>query len=251
MKRKKTFKKRIFNALKTVGLWGIIKLIFVNIKLYYLRIRKTPSYSQLFEDYFLDSLMKHSRNGFYVDIGANDPFNLNNTAFFYQKGWHGINIEPDMQKFNLLKEKRPDDININMGVGKNAGILKFYRFKDSSLCTFSEDEAKKRVQQGVELIGETEVFVDTLANILAKNIPSEKRIDFISIDVEGLNRDVLYSNDWKKYRPRYVCIEVAEYCKDVLTKDMEIVKFLEKQKYKEVFFNGINSIFKDIKKNEK
>lgn len=248
MKKNKLFGSRLLNAVNTVGFMGVIKIIIVKMRLYFLKKKKVLSHSQLFEDYMLDIFLKHKGEGFYVDVGANDPFNLNNTALFYQKnGWHGINVEPDIDKFRLLQEKRLRDLNINMGVSADKGIIKFYRFEDSSLNTFSSEEAKKRMRQGLRIIDEVNISVDTMASILKNNLPNSGKIDFMSIDVEGLNLEVLKSNDWNKYRPKYLCVEVAEYCKNILTKDAEIVIFLKNQGYKEIFFNGINSIFMDLK----
>jgi len=249
MQKIKSLINRVLNAVEVLGFVGILKLVKLRIELYFLKNKVKNSHSQLFEDYYLYRFSGEKKTGFYIDIGANDANNLNNTAFFYEKGWSGINVEPDMEKFNQLQNLRPKDLNINMGAGSARGVLKFYRFKNDSLSTFVKKEATRRESEGEALIGEADVPVDRLVEILNKYVSPNKTIDFMSIDVEGLNFEVLSSNDWNKFRPNFVCIEVADYCQNKVSRDAKVIDFLKKNDYAEVFFNGINSIFKDNKLN--
>src|SRR5579864_1383027 len=79
------------------------------------------SYSQYKEDLWIDRMLGYKKNGFYIDIGASDPNYLNNTKKFYEKGWKGLNVEPNPSTFRKLKEDRDRDINLNVGVGLNPG----------------------------------------------------------------------------------------------------------------------------------
>ena len=98
------------------------------------------SYSQLCEDLVLYCALKDVDKGFYIDVGANDPTQDSVTKFFYDKGWHGINIEPLPDKCALLVEKRPRDVNLCIGLGSERGKLDI--FPHGGLTTFSEEIAK-------------------------------------------------------------------------------------------------------------
>lgn len=246
MKKNESLFQRILNAFQVLGFFGILKLVKTRIELSFLSGRVAGSHSQLFEDYYLYRFLDRKDVGFYVDIGANDPNNLNNTAFFYEKGWIGMNIEPDTEKHRQLQEARPKDQNINMGVGSKEGLLEFYRFENDSLSTFVKEEADRREAEGEKLVGIANVAVDRLSEVLKAHLsPATKRIDFMSVDVEGLNLEVLESNDWEVFRPKFLCVEVADYCQNQVNRDRRIVDFLQGKGYSEVFFNGINSIFVD------
>jgi len=101
------------------------------------------SYAQQFEDLILYCALKDARgveNGFYIDVGANDPTVDSVTKFFYDRGWHGINIEPLPDKCALLIENRPRDINLCVGLGSKRDKIKL--FQADGLSTFSADIAE-------------------------------------------------------------------------------------------------------------
>ncbi len=108
------------------------------------------SYSQHREDMLIDSLLKNKKNGFYVDVGANNPIGFNNTKRFYDKGWSGINIEPNIRGYKLFLEQRKRDINLNIGISKKEGNLTFYEMEPDMLSTFSKKRNeilhKRRIQ---------------------------------------------------------------------------------------------------------
>lgn len=164
------------------------------------------SYSQKYEDIIIDSLLRFKKKGFYIDIGANDPDNLNNTKRFYNKGWHGINIEPNPILFNKLQKKRGNDLNLNIGISNHQGLLPFYIFNPHTLSTFSEKQANIYKMNGNEIIKKTNIKTFQLSEVFNKYVKNNK-IDFISIDTEGYDMLVLKSNDWNKYKPTVVCVE--------------------------------------------
>lgn len=194
------------------------------------------SFSQNGEDILIDKLLGEKRTGFYVDVGAYHPSRLNNTKRFYLRGWTGINIEPDPKKIENFYNARPKDINLNFGVANKTGKLLYYRFEPETLSTFSQTAAEDFKKQGFRLIGTFKVKVFKLADILEK-YSKNQQIDFVSIDVEGYDYEVLESNNWKKFRPKLVCIE-AEASDD---KKFEI--FMAKLGYKKVCKNHNNLIF--------
>ena len=84
------------------------------------------SYSEYYEDLILYLLLFDIKKGFYIDVGAYDPVNVSVTKFFYSKGWRGINIEPQPGKIELFQKDRPNDINLQLAVGKQKGNITLY-----------------------------------------------------------------------------------------------------------------------------
>ena len=82
-------------------------------------------YSQNRENLILDGILRNVSEGYYVDVGANHPVMNSVTKIFYDKGWSGINIEPNELLYHELCVQRPRDINVNSGVSSQPGQLKF------------------------------------------------------------------------------------------------------------------------------
>ena len=104
------------------------------------------SYAQLLEDVILYCALKDVDKGFYIDVGASDPTQLSVTKFFYDRGWHGINIEPLPDKCALLAEKRPRDVNLCIGLGNKRGKLEIFEAGEGStfLPEFADQNTRKR-----------------------------------------------------------------------------------------------------------
>ncbi|MCF8342710.1 MAG: FkbM family methyltransferase [Chitinophagaceae bacterium] len=168
------------------------------------------SYSQEGEDLVLYRLIGHKTNGFYVDIGAHHPYRFSNTYKFYQLGWRGINIDPLPESMNLFKDKRPRDISLELAiVNSDNQQLHYYMFAEPALNTMDQRVAIER-----ELTVPSDKIIKTisvpsykLVDVLDKHLPSHQEIDFFSIDVEGMDFSVIQSNNWDKYRPKFVVLE--------------------------------------------
>lgn len=164
-------------------------------------------YGQDGEDLILNRLLDGQAQGFYVDVGAHHPVRFSNTYLFYQRGWRGINIDAmpgSMKKFNRV---RPRDINIECGVAGSAGRLMYHRFNEPALNTFDAAEAAYKNKPPYHMIDTVEVAVERLDALLGRYLPSDQQIDFLSVDVEGKDEEVLRSNDWSRYRPRFILAE--------------------------------------------
>jgi FkbM family methyltransferase len=169
------------------------------------------SYSQEGEDMVLQSLFQGQRTGFYVDVGAHHPVLYSNTYFFYRQGWRGINIDAMPGSMAAFRAVRPEDVNLEYAIAESAATRTYYQFDNPAVNGFSRELSECREAEGhFRLIGQREIPTTTLANALDAHLPPGRDIDFLSVDVEGLDLEVLRSNDWAKYRPKAVVAEDTE-----------------------------------------
>jgi FkbM family methyltransferase len=205
------------------------------------------SFSQEGEDRVLSSLLfklhggKHVNDGFYVDVGAHHPFRFSNTCLFYKQGWHGVNIDAMPGSMTAFRKERPRDINIESGIGRNIETLRFYVFNEPALNTFDESLAKARCNDVWHITSVVNVPVAPLFEILKANVPGGKRIDFLSIDVEGFDLEVLQSNNWQTFRPLVVVVETFGLSFEDLTLD-PVTTYLRNLGYV-VYSKTVNSTF--------
>lgn len=156
----------------------------------------------------LRGIFEGQTSGFYVDVGAHHPQRFSNTHYFYLAGWRGINIDAmpgSMEPFNQL---RPRDINLEIGVSEFAEALTYYAFDEPALNGFSKEVADRINENGRYHLQFTRpVPTRPLAEILDEYLPVKQTIDFLTIDVEGLDHAVMRSNNWEKYRPLVILTE--------------------------------------------
>ncbi len=166
------------------------------------------SYAQNAEDVLLRRIFSEHPGGFYIDVGAHDPVSCSITKHFYDLGWRGINIDASPAAFARIAPARPRDLNLNVGVSNREGEMTFFEFppQHAGLSTFSEVEARAHQKQG-RPCREHQVTVTTLARLCEQNGVGE--IDFLSIDVEGHEREVLEGADLRRFRPRVVLVEAT------------------------------------------
>jgi len=168
---------------------------------------RKDSYAQEGEDLVIDRLLEGKQSGFYVEVGCHHPHRFSNTYLFYKRGWRGVCIDPLPGTKILFNKNRPRDICIEIGVDEKEGELTYFMFNEPALNTFDEKLAIDRDNlKGYRLIEKAKIKVQSLATILngLNEIPS---IDFLSIDVEGFDLEVLKSNDWDKFNPKIVIAE--------------------------------------------
>jgi FkbM family methyltransferase len=171
-------------------------------------IYAVKSYAQEGEDLILSRIFNNKLNGFYVDVGAHHPHRFSNTNLFYIKGWNGINIEPNPNSFFAFCKLRPRDINLQVGISTERGYLRYYSYDEQALNTFDKNTVSNLELTTYKLQETLEIPVERLDYLLDKYLPSDQTIDFLTIDVEGFDFQVLQSNDWTKYKPKCVLVEV-------------------------------------------
>jgi FkbM family methyltransferase len=164
------------------------------------------SYAQNYEDVILQRIFADA-TGFYVDIGACHPIHDSVTQHFYLRGWHGINVEPQPGLFAELQRVRERDNNLNICVGCKPGKQTLYVTADKGTSTLDSTLASTYQRAG-RITEEIEVEVVPLTDIWNQHVGS-RRVDFLKIDVEGFEKEVLASADFSVVNPRILLIEAV------------------------------------------
>lgn len=209
----------------------------------------TDYYSQAGEDAILSKTFSYLlpvKNGFYVDIGSYHPFRHSNTYLLHKAGWKGVNIDPRPGSKALFDRHRPNDINIEAGIGGANGSMTYYMLADSStMNTFSKDNLVRlgifdQVKQTVE------IPVFTFASLL-EQYPAIKCIDYLNIDAEGFEMEILNGLNGDTVMPKLITIEQNDVLtfQDVL--QSPVAKFLENLGYtayaKNLLLGNVSTIF--------
>jgi FkbM family methyltransferase len=190
------------------------------------------SYAQNAEDVVLDRVFGSQAHGIYIDVGASDPVRDSVTKHFYDRGWSGVNIEPLAIEFRALVEQRPRDTNLNIALGSRRETRTFYEAVDNpSLSTFTPERAEEA--RAISAIVARELEVVPIASIIDEYL-GDRTIDFLKVDAEGFEPEVLEGNDWSRHRPRVLVIET-----DVWRVEAPLVD----ANYRFTLFDGINSFW--------
>ena len=187
------------------------QFMLVSLKHAFTKFKQTH-HSQNGEDIIIRSMFPVNYKGFYIDVGAHHPYRISNTYLLFKKGWTGINIDPNPDTIRLFKKARPKDTNLNIGIGKEEAELLYHRFKDPAVNTFSQKDADFWKQKTWnDYLGTTKVKVEPLGKVLEENLKENQKIDILSVDVEGLDLEVLQSSNWNKFRPSVVIVEAHDF----------------------------------------
>lgn len=201
----------------------------------------TKSYSQEGEDLMLMKVFGDKPKGFYVDVGAHHPRRFSNTYLFYKRGWSGINIDARPGSMKAFRKKRPRDINIEKPISEIPGVLHYYMFNEPALNGFSKHLSEQRdglKNYRIEAVVELETV--RLDKLLDEYLPLGTAIDFLSIDVEGLDFEVVRSLNLQKYSPSFILVEVlGSSLSDLVESD--ISRYLHDYGYS-IYAKAVNTV---------
>jgi FkbM family methyltransferase len=164
------------------------------------------SYAQNFEDVMLRRALQDVENGFYVDLGAWHPVSDNVSFWFYQNGWSGINVEPNPQVFALLASARPRDTNLQVAIAGRPGVVRLYIYE--GLSTIQRAIAAGHQRSGIDMSKTIEVSAITLDHLFEQHV-GINTIDFLKIDVEGSEAEILSATSFETVRPRILVVEAT------------------------------------------
>ena len=203
------------------------------------------SYSMLGEDLVVKKFFKNKKKGFYVDVGCYHPIDGNNTYLLFKKGWEGINIDLNKTSIDLFNRARKNDYNLNVAISNKSKKIKFYyRKKINMLNTINKKFAKSSFLKGFKT---GIIKSENLNLILKKSKIKNKKIDFLNLDIEGNEIDALKSLNFRKYKPRLICVEIHINTPGRNTrnnlKNNKIYRFLNKRGYKNIWSNEFSFIF--------
>lgn len=202
------------------------------------------SYSQCGEDLIVQYIfnLRKVLKPTYLDIGANHPYSISNTALFYKKGCRGINIEANPKLLNLYKFHRSGDINLNIGISNKESELDFYIMTDNTLSTFSSSEADEMIRNGKEVKEVKKIKLITISKVL-DNYFDGVFPDFLSIDVEGMDLQILRTINFEKSSPKVICVEAANYSSNGSgSRRDDLIEFLISSGYYEYANTNLNAI---------
>lgn len=198
------------------------------------------SYSQEGEDLILCRLFNEKNSGFYIDIGAHHPIRFSNTYKFYLMGWNGINIDAAPGSMVPFREIRDRDINIEAALSNEKKDLQYYVFNEPALNTLSRETAEGKAKIPGYYIKEViSLRTETINDILARNITEDKVIDFLTIDIEGMDIIVLKSLNFRKYQPLAILIEIKDFN---IYENSDLIIFMNENNYN-FYAKTVNTIF--------
>ena len=168
------------------------------------------SYSGHAQDLIIDYFFRNKKKGIYIDVGCYHPYFANNTKLLYDRGWSGINIDLDFHTIDFFNHVRKRDENINTAISENVGEKDLYFFHNRSAIN-SLSEIRKNTAKEVR-----KIQTRTLNSVIENSKFRNKKINLLSIDVEGHELEVLKSINLIKYYPEFIVLEFFE--KNILDK---------------------------------
>jgi FkbM family methyltransferase len=198
------------------------------------------SYAQRLEDYHLDQVFADCTTGFYIDIGAGHPVADNVSYWFYLKGWRGLVVEPQDALIELYPRVRPRDIAVRTVVGRNEGEIDFHvvaGLHGLSTAVAANTGTARALGAKIDTV---RLPITTLGALTARH--GIEAVDFLKIDVEGAEADVLAGADWRRCRPRVILLEaLAPGNLEASWQAWE--PMLTAAGYRYVFFDGLNRFY--------
>ncbi len=209
---------------------------------------KKSYYSFSGVDVIIENIFRNINNGFYIDVGCQNPIKNNNTYLLYKKGWRGLNIDLDNDNINLFNIARPKDHNINVAVSSEIGEADLYFYhKKSPINTIDK---KTSDYQKAKVSDIKKVKTDTLNNIINNSKYNNKKFNLLSIDVEGHELQVLKGLDFNKYKPDVIVVEFLDFStKKLEVKNLNIENLFKTELFQYLISKNyilVNYIYSDL-----
>jgi hypothetical protein len=223
--------------------------IFYKLYLYYnlyfrhKAFKKRETYSQNKEDLFINNYFKDKNNGFYLDIGCYHPIKYSNTALLYNKGWQGMNIDMNQTSIDLFNILRKKDINICAAISnENKEAIQYLDHSFSPINTLVKkfsDTASKKISFNNH--SEKKIYTYKFNQIAQEQEIKTKQIDFLNIDAEAHDFEVLEGIDLNIYKIKLICIEMLDFKNTIDEKKFK--DYLNKYNYNLIKIIGPNGLF--------
>ena len=164
------------------------------------------SFSQNREDIVLWRALNKIGDGTYVEVGANHPKHTSISRSFYDAGWSGLLIEPSPEWHDLIRKERPRDVLVELAASEKKGTTKFVQVEGTGYSSSKINPLDSKFDQSLR-IAEIEVQTDRLDNIISDFLPSVNQVQFMIIDVEGAESEVLEGFSFASIRPWILVVE--------------------------------------------
>jgi len=205
----------------------ILKLNIIHKK--FLFKKKYYSFSGV--DVIIENIFRLKNNGIYVDVGCQHPIKNNNTYLLFKKGWNGLNIDLDKDNIDLFNVARPNDQNINVAISNKIGETDLYFYHKKSPINTIDKKTSDYQKASISEI--KKIKTNTLTNIIKNSKYKNNKIDLLSIDVEGHEREVLEGFDFSICRPDVIVIEYLDLsAKKIEVKNLNIDNLFKTDLYK-------------------
>ena len=209
---------------------------------------KKVSYSYGGIDSLVLNIFKNQKEGFYLDIGCGHPIKNNNTYLLNKKGWCGINIDLDEENIDLFNSYRKKDVNLTTAVSDKEGETDLYFYhKKSALNTISKENADF---QKAKVSAIKRIKTQTINRIIENTPFKDRKIDFLSVDVEGSEFAILKNFDFTKYSPKVIVVEYLDLSlKKLEIKNLNIDNIIKSEIYKLIKSNNytlVNILHSDL-----
>ena len=243
MKIEEKIKNKYLYSKKT----NIFKFFYFYFQFLKAKFKPRLAYSHWGIDLIITKLLNSKNKGIYIDVGCHHPFLNNHSYLLYKSGWEGINIDIDYNSIDMFNFFRKSDVNIQTAVTDHKGEVDlFFYHNRAAKNTISKEFGSDAKEQ-------KKINSDTLNNIIENSKFKNSKIDFVSIDVEGNEMNVLNGFNLKKYKPKLILLEfILPNKKEFYEKDIseittsEVYKFLIKNDYKLINWNHDDLLFMSL-----
>ncbi len=243
MKIEEKIKNKYLYSKKT----NIFKFFYFYFQFLKAKFKPRVAYSHWGVDLIITKLLNSKNKGIYIDVGCHHPFLNNHSYLLYKSGWEGINIDIDYNSIDMFNFFRKSDVNIQTAVTNHKGEVDLYFYHNRAAKNTISKEFGSNAKE------KKKINSDTLNNIIENSKFKNSKIDFVSIDVEGNEMNVLNGFNLKKYKPKLILLEfIIPNKKEFYEKDIneitnsEVYKFLIKNDYKLINWNHDDLLFMSL-----